>query len=212
MGISQEELADRAGLHRTYVSDIERGARNPSLESIEKLAHALDVSLPSLFGRAAEGKAELELVDILLVEDDPKDIELTLRAFRKARITNPVRLARDGAQALESIFGAGSWARGPRKPRPGVVLLDLNLPKVSGIEVLRQLKADPSTRGIPVVILTVSDSDRDVAACRRLGAAGYIVKPVRFRNFSEAMPPLDFEWGLLKGSALDPPDPPPRSR
>jgi CheY-like chemotaxis protein len=208
MGISQEELADRAGLHRTYVSDIERGARNPSLESIEKLAAALGVSIPSLFARGAEGKPEMELVEILLVEDDPRDADLTLRAFKKARITNPVRIARDGAEAIEFIFGAGSYSRAPRRPLPGVVLLDLHLPKLNGIEVLRQMKADPSTRGIPVVILTVSDSDRDIAACRRLGAASYIVKPVEFRNFSEAMPTLDFDWALLKGTD---PDPPPRS-
>lgn len=202
LAISQEELADRAGLHRTYIADIERGARNPSLQSIEKLARALDVSLAALFQQDPGESAEARLVDILLVEDNPRNVELTMRAFRKARITNPVHFARDGAEALDFLFATGIHARRLVERPPGVVLLDLNLPKVGGIEVLKILKKDPRTREIPVVILTVSSRDRDMAACRRLGAAGYIVKPVRFQNFSEAMPRLDFKWALLKGGAI----------
>src|ERR1043165_8267197 len=95
LGISQEELADRAGLHRTYVSDVERGARNLSLESIEKLARALELSVSALFERAADPDGAERLVDIMLVEDNDHDIELTLRAFKKANIANPVRVARD---------------------------------------------------------------------------------------------------------------------
>jgi two-component system response regulator len=200
MGVSQEELADRAGLHRTYVSDIERGTRNPSLESIEKLAQALEISLPALFGRAAASGAENRLVEILLVEDELRDAELTVHAFKTARITNPVHIVRDGAAALDFVFATGAYAHRRGSAGPGVILLDLNLPKVHGIEVLRRLKAQRATRNIPVVILTVSDQDRDIAACRRLGAESYIIKPVRFRNFSEAMPRLRFDWALLKSS------------
>jgi CheY-like chemotaxis protein len=200
MGISQEELADRAGLHRTYISDIERGARNPSLESIEKLASALEISLPVLFETATDQNGGREMVDILLVEDDPRDIELTQRAFKKARIRNPVHVVRDGAEALDFIFATGPYAQRREVPHPQVILLDLNLPKINGLEVLRRIKADKRTRDIPVVILTVSNQDRDIAACRRLGAESYIVKPVVFRNFSEVMPGLQFDWALLKRS------------
>jgi CheY-like chemotaxis protein len=201
LGISQEVLADRAGLHRTYVSDIERGARNPSLESIQRLAAALEVSLPVLFESAGDPDGDRELVGILLVEDDPQDIELAERAFKKARIRNPVYVVRDGAEALEFIFATGPSAELRSHRRPLVILLDLNLPKIDGIEVLRRIKIDKRTREIPVVILTLSKSDRDIAECRRLGAENYIVKPVGFRNFSEAMPDLMFDWALLRRSA-----------
>jgi len=201
LGISQEELAGRAGLHRTYVSDIERGARNPSLESIEKLAQALGISLPVLFERATNLSSGNGMVEILLVEDDPHDVELTLRAFKKARISNPLHIVRDGAEALDFLFAEGGFAARGDTSVPKVILLDLNLPKVTGIEVLRQIKADQHTRKIPVVILTVSTRDRDITECRRLGAATYIVKPVGFQNFSEVIPRLDMEWALLKPPA-----------
>ncbi len=198
IGISQEELAHRAGLHRTYVSDIERGARNVSLESIERLARALEISVSALFSRASQEGSED--VEILLVEDNKHDVELTLRAFRKARITNVVHVAADGAQALDFLFARGAHTGRDDMPPPGVILLDLNLPKVAGLDVLRELKADPRTRNIPVVVLTVSDRDRDVAECRRLGAEAYIVKPVGFQNFSEVTPLLQFRWSLIKSA------------
>lgn len=196
MKLSQEELAERAGLHRTYISDIERGARNPTLSSIERLARALNLSLSGLF----ELGINQDVVEILLVEDNPSDVALTMRAFEKARIRNPVHVARDGAEALDFVFATGAYAHRREDHRPKVILLDLNLPKIDGIEVLRRLKADKGTRKIPVVILTVSNQLRDMAECRRLGAESYIVKPVEFRNFSEAMPRFQFDWALLKGN------------
>jgi CheY-like chemotaxis protein len=198
LGISQEELADRAGLHRTYVSDVERGARNLSLESIEKLAHALELSISGLFRRAREGSAEPNAVEVLLVEDEPLDVELTLRAFKKARFTNPIHVVHDGEEALHFIFGLGAYAHRRDLPHPAVILLDLNLPKVSGLEFLRQLKMDKRTEKIPVVVLTVSQQDRDMAECRRLGVETYLVKPVDFRDFSEVTPHLQLEWALVK--------------
>ena len=206
IGISQEELADRAGLHRTYISDIERGARNPTLESIRKLAVALDVSLPVLFQRATGPGADKELVEILLVEDDPRDVELTMRAFQKARIRNPVHLARDGVEALDYLFANGPSPRRPADPHPMLILLDLKLPRIDGIEVLRRIKGDQRTRNITVVVLTVSNQHRDIALCRKLGAERYIVKPVGFQNFSEVMPHLQFDWALLKGSREELPE------
>lgn len=201
MGISQEELADRAGLHRTYISDVERGARNPSLESIAKLAQALGISLPVLFERATNLSAGEGLVEILLVEDDPGDVELTMRAFKKARIRNPIQIARDGVEALDFVFARGSFAHRREDHSPKVILLDLNLPRISGLEVLRRIKADQRTKNIPVVVLTVSTRDSDIAECRRLGVATYIVKPVGFQNFSEVIPKLEMEWALLKPAA-----------
>ena len=200
LGISQEELAERAGLHRTYVSDVERGARNPSIASIEKLARALKVSLSALFGRAINGRGARDVVEILLVEDDPHDVKLTMRAFEKAQITNPVHVARDGAEALDFLFATGPFAHRGEDRQPKVILLDLNLPKITGVEVLRRIKADTRTRSIPVIILTASDRDRDIKECRRLGADSYIVKPVRFQNFCEVTPRLSLAWVLIKAN------------
>jgi len=194
LGISQEELAHRAGLHRTYVSDLERGVRNPSIESIEKLAGALQISVSKLFEDAGNGTSS-QMVEILLVEDDPQNIELTVRAFKKAQITNPVRIARDGEEALNFVFGN---VHQENLRSTLLILLDLNLPKMSGLEVLQRIKADKRTQGIPVIILTVSTRDRDIAECRRLGAQDYIVKPVGFENFSEIAPRLSLAWTLVR--------------
>jgi len=198
LGISQEELADRAGLHRTYVSDVERGARNLSLESIEKLATALELSISGLFERAREGGAAVNAVEVLLVEDEPLDVELTLRAFKKARLTNPIHVVHDGAEALDFIFATGAYTHRRELLPPGVILLDLNLPRVNGLDLLRQLKFDRRTEKIPVIVLTVSQHDRDIAECRRLGVETYLVKPVDFRDFSEVTPHLQLEWSLVK--------------
>ena len=199
LGMSQEQLAARAGLHRTYVSDVERGARNPSLESVQKLAQALELSLPALL----EGtQKDRDRVEILLIEDDPQDIELTVRAFKKVRLTNPIHVARDGAEAIDFLFATGRYTHRKEVPLPEVILLDLNLPKKSGIEVLRQLKADERTRRIPVVILTVSNRSHDINECRRLGAESYIVKPVDFQNFSEVTTRLSLSWMLIKPTGI----------
>jgi CheY-like chemotaxis protein/DNA-binding XRE family transcriptional regulator len=207
LGVSQEELAERAGLHRTYVCDIERGARNVSLKSIEKLARALEVSLATLFSHpddgaedmaAAAGAAPVGLVDILFVEDDRNDADLTLGALREANISNHIHLVRDGAEALDFLFCTGRYGHRLASEGPHMVLLDLNLPKVNGLEVLRQIKGDPRTQSIYVVVLTASKFDRDVEASKRLGADAYIVKPVDFRNLSEVTPGLSLQWALMK--------------
>lgn len=198
LGISQEELACRAGLHRTYVSDVERGARNPSIESVERLARALQTSVSMLFEQATSADRTKQLVEILLVEDNPRDVKLTMRAFEKAQITNPVRVVSDGVEALDFLFATGSYAHRWEDAHPRVILLDLNLPRINGLEVLRRIKADPRTQHIPVIILTVSNRDRDINECRRLGAETYIVKPVGFQKFSEITPRLNLAWVLVK--------------
>jgi two-component system response regulator len=197
LGISQEELANRAGLHRTYVSDLERGARNPSLESVEKLAQALDLSVSTLFQRTNPGNGAKQLVDILLVEDNSRDVELTKLAFAKARFTNPLHVARDGVEALEFISGTGRHAHRSGLVRSLIILLALNLPKKSALEILREIRRDARTREIPVIVLTASSRDRDIGECRRLGVETYIVKPVGFENFSGTTRRFHFDWGLM---------------
>lgn len=213
LGISQEELAERAGLHRTYVCDVERGARNVSLESIEKLARALEVSVPSLLSYAndlsSEPRAMLSptgdgLLKILLVEDLVDDVDLTMWALKNANIANRIQVMRDGAEALSFLFCTGKFAARRREDSPELILLDLGLPKIDGLEVLRQIKTDPRTSKIPVIVLTASTSGRDLATCKRLGADAFIPKPVDFHNLSEVTPKLSLQWALLKPPIMRP--------
>ncbi|OLB17202.1 MAG: two-component system response regulator [Gemmatimonadetes bacterium 13_1_40CM_3_69_22] len=136
-------------------------------------------------------------VEILLVEDDSADAELTLRAFKARNFANQVFVARDGAEALDFFFGDGSHPLRDIGVVPKVVLLDLKLPKVDGLEVLRRLRADDRTRRIPVVILTSSREEPDIAAAYRLGANSYIVKPVDFEAFARAVSEVGLYWLLL---------------
>src|SRR5437867_10030345 len=136
-------------------------------------------------------------VEILLVEDNPTDVELTLRAFKARNFANQVFVARDGAEALDFFFGDGSHPLRDIGVVPKVVLLDLKLPKVDGLEVLRRLKADERTRAIPVVILTSSREEPDIAAAYRRGANSYIVKPVDFEAFARAVSEVGLYWLLL---------------
>ena len=205
LGVSQEELAGRAGLHRTYICDIERGARNVSLQSIEKLARALEISMATLFSyEPSTSQTETKrlagegLVDILFVEDDPHDSEMTMQALKV--ITNLVQLVRDGQAALDFLFCQGEFASRQPSQRPQLMLLDLRLPKIDGLEVLRRVKSVPQTSSIPVVVLTSSDRDRDIQASKRLGAAACIAKPVDMRNLTHVAPILHFQWALLKPS------------
>jgi two-component system response regulator len=133
-------------------------------------------------------------VDILLVEDNPQDVELTLRALKKHNLANRVQVARDGAEALEAVFGNHYEAL---MNNLKVILLDLKLPKVDGLEVLKKLKDDPRSRAIPVVVLTSSREDQDIQACYELGVNSYVVKPVDFDNFAQAVAELGFYWLLV---------------
>jgi two-component system, response regulator len=136
-------------------------------------------------------------VEILLVEDNPNDVELALHALRKNNLTNRVEVVRDGEEAIDFIFGKGANSNGRRHERPKLILLDLKLPKVDGLEVLERLKSDPESRSIPVVVLTSSREESDIVKSYELGVNSYIVKPVDFEQFTEAVRQLGLYWVLL---------------
>lgn len=140
---------------------------------------------------------DINEVEILLVEDNPNDAELTLRALKKNNLANRVFHAKDGEEAIEFIFAEGKYAERSIENTPKVILLDLKLPKVNGIEILERIKADERTKNIPVVVLTSSREDTDLLKCYELGVNSYIVKPVEFENFVKAVSDLGFYWLLL---------------
>lgn len=134
---------------------------------------------------------------ILLVEDNPDDEELTMLAFKNNRIANPVYVARDGAEALDFLFRKGDYAGRDPKSNPRLVLLDLKLPKIGGLEVLKRLRAEPATQTLPVVVLTTSNQDEDIVNSYRFGANSFIRKPVEFGTFNAAIRELGYYWLLL---------------
>ena len=201
--LPQDELARRSGFNRSYISDIERGSRNVSLNGIEKLADALGISVTTLFAEMDSKSASTplrndEMVDILFVEDNENDILLTMQALKGANLTNRIFVVRDGAAALDFLFCTGEFAYRRPNDRPQVILLDLNLPKIHGVEVLRRVKANARTSSIPVVVLTSTKEDCVIAACKRLGAETFIAKPVDFHNFSAMTLQLSLQWALIK--------------
>jgi len=142
------------------------------------------------------GTGNGEKVEILLVEDNPDDVALTLNILKKARITNPVKILKDGDEALECILGTGRFANQPAAPHR-LILLDLNLPRVHGLDVLRKIKSDERAKNLPVVILTSSQEERGVMQSYKLGAHGCIVKPFDIHKLMEALSELHFSWALL---------------
>ena len=134
---------------------------------------------------------------ILMVEDNPDDVELTMRSLKKHNISNEVVLARDGAEALDYLFATGAYADRDMSIMPAVILLDLKLPKISGLEVLQRLRADERTKLLPVVILTSSTEEQDMINGYKLGANSYVRKPVNFVQFNEAIKQLGLYWLLL---------------
>jgi two-component system response regulator len=141
-------------------------------------------------------------IEILLVEDNPNDVELALHALKKNNIANNIHVARDGAEALEFLFGTGEFAKRIINRPPKVILLDLKLPKVDGMEVLKRIKSDERTRSIPVVVLTSSREERDIVESYRLGVNSFITKPVDFEQFTEAVRQLGLYWLLLNQPPL----------
>lgn len=139
-------------------------------------------------------------VEILLVEDNPHDAELALRALKKNKVANQIVVVTDGEEALDFVFARGAYSQRKIENSPRVILLDLKLPKVDGLEVLKAIKSDPRTQSIPVVVLTSSKEEKDIVRSYRLGVNSYIVKPVDFDKFVEAVKSLGFYWLLLNQS------------
>jgi two-component system, response regulator len=137
------------------------------------------------------------LVEILIVEDNEQDLELAQRALRKAKVTNRIHVARDGEEALEFLFCEGPYAERKMEDGPKVILLDLKLPKIDGLEVLQRIKGDVRTKSIPVVVLTSSKEQNDVVETYNFGVNSYIVKPVNFEQFSETVQKLGLYWLLI---------------
>lgn len=140
---------------------------------------------------------EANIVEILIVEDTDQDLELALRALRKAKLSNHIHIARDGQEALDFLFCEGPHSARRIENEPKVILLDLKLPKVDGLEVLQRIKGDPRTMAIPVVVLTSSKEQNDVVESYNLGVNSYIVKPVNFEQFSEAVQKIGMYWLLI---------------
>lgn len=143
-----------------------------------------------------------EEVEILLVEDNPNDVELTLMTLKKHNLANKVQVVNDGAEALEYIFATGAYAHRKIEETPKVVFLDLKLPKVDGIEVLRKIKSDERTKLTPVIVLTSSQEEQDIVKSYKLGVNSYVVKPVEFENFARAVSELGLYWLLLNKPPL----------
>ncbi len=139
----------------------------------------------------------LEMTDILLVDDNALDSELAVKALRKQNITNPITVVEDGAEALEWLFGIGQYSNRDRNHQPKIILLDLKLPKVSGLDVLKRIKTADGLRTIPVVVLTSSSEDPDIKKAYELGANSYVVKPVSSDAFIETMKKLGLYWLIV---------------
>ena len=133
-------------------------------------------------------------MEVLIVEDNPHDLEMTLRALRKHRLANDVIAVTDGAAALDYLFARGPYAARDMSAVPRVVFLDLKLPKIDGVDVLRQLKSDPRTKSIPIVVLTSSAEERDRVESYALGVNSYVVKPIEFDSFAKTIADLGFYW------------------
>ena len=143
-----------------------------------------------------------KVVEILLVEDDDDDASLTIMALKRKNLVNNLIRLKDGAQAIDFVFSQGAFAGRPADEFPRVILLDLKMPKMSGIDVLRRIKSDDRTKHIPVVVLTSSKENPDLAICYQLGANSYIVKPVVFEDFLSAIAELGFYWLVLNEPKL----------
>jgi two-component system, response regulator len=136
-------------------------------------------------------------VEILIVEDNPRDLEMTLRALRKHNLANRIVTVSDGAEALDFVFARGAYSNRNPESMPRVIFLDLKLPKVDGIEVLRQIKGDERTRRIPIVVISSSAVDRDRVESYQLGVNSYVVKPIEFENFAKTIADLGFYWLVI---------------
>lgn len=210
--LSQEELANRCGLHRTYITDIEHGTRNVSLKNISKIAHAVEESLHDLFARVERNSQQgVHLIgqtlqqdtinrppiEILLVEDDQTFIDQIWHELNKGKIGNKVHVVRNGEEALEFLFSVQS-DENKLSSITRAIFLDLDLPTISGFEVLERIRKDKSTKDIPVVVLISSASGVDKDRCKKLGVEEYLTKPLNIDSLTVAMRRLGFRSLFLE--------------
>lgn len=137
-------------------------------------------------------------IEILLVEDNPNDVELALRSFKKNKLVNRIQIVHDGEEALDYLFGRGNYAGRDSSCMPRLIITDLNMPRVNGIELLKQIRSDSRTKDIPVIVLTTSREERDVLETNSLGINSYMLKPVNFDQFVDSVRQIGFHWMLLK--------------
>jgi two-component system response regulator len=137
---------------------------------------------------------DLQNIEILLIEDNQQDAELVIRTLKKNNVGNRIMHLSDGTEALDFLFGEGKYSQREPRNKPGIILLDLNLPKLNGIEILRKIKNDERTRAIPVVIMTASSEAKDILESYQIGVNGYVIKPVAFSDFAKAISDLGFYW------------------
>lgn len=187
-------------MHRTYIADIERGVRNITLRSIINLAAALQVTVSSLLaepGETVHGPNEGHVAsEVLLVESNPAEAEQVVQALAQAKFTNPVTVARDGEEAIDYLLGRGQFKGRAPSDTPHLVILDLKIPKLDGLEVLRRMRAQESTRSVPVVILTGARDERTLLECARLGADTVITKPLTVEKLAGVIPKLNLRWAI----------------
>ena len=166
--------------------------------NLELACSSLNIDKMQLKKPLTEERMEnLKGAEILLVEDNPNDMELTFRAMRRCNLANKIHVAKDGVEALEYVFGAGAYKGRDINDKPQVIILDLKLPRVDGLEVLRKIKSDERTNVIPIVVLTSSTEERDIIESYKLGVNSYIVKPVDFDKFINAVSEIGLYWLLL---------------
>ena len=209
LGITQEELAWRANLNRSYIADIERGARNVTLRTLATLAAGLELTVETLIAKTstplvvtAGADTEKKLPtggEILLVENSASDAALVVKAFKHAKLTNRLNRVRDAETALDYLGGSGRYAK-HHPALPALILLDLNQPVMPGLEFLRRIKADEKLRSIPVVVLTVTRKDRVIFECAKLSVADYLLKPLDAESLIRLMPRLNLNLTIGAGA------------
>jgi CheY-like chemotaxis protein/DNA-binding Xre family transcriptional regulator len=192
LGLSQAELAGKAGLHRTYISQIERATSNITMETLSRIAESLETTVFALVqDTQAAVTDKATKLDILLVEDNPADVHLVSHCLETSKIPTALHVVPDGSDALDFLAGKGKYADANV---PGLILLDLNLPKVSGSQVLSEMKNNADWAQIPVVVLSTSGKQSDIQSTYNLGGNSYITKPVNPKDFESAIHRIVEYW------------------
>lgn len=192
LGISQAELAAKSGLHRTYISQIERATSNITIETLSRIAESLDTTVFTIVQDAQVAVTnKANKLDILLVEDNPADVHLVSHCLETSKVPTALHVVPDGSDALDFLAGRGKYAD---EHVPGLILLDLNLPKVSGCQVLSEMKNNADWAQIPVVVLSTSGKQSDIKSTYNLGGNSYITKPVNPKEFEHTIHRIVEYW------------------